>query len=451
MPPMTTRTTRRRVMLLVVLGCLMLQALTAAACGALPFGVGKQPRPLPPARAAFVAEDGQVSVLPLAGGTPQRVSDVATYLPQEAAPGRQEPSAHWPAWSPDGARLAFVRMLMGSTDTLIVAQLWTVLPDGSDPRKVWEADDQEPIYFAWAPNSRQIAMLVQREDDLDLVLLDTGGSEPTRWIGRGNPLYYVWSADSTALLVHVGSTGQSGTSKPELGIIRLGRAGSEPDSYRTLGVIPSEFRTPGWSADGRTAAFVAPGPDGAPAVSVVSPEGGDVTRLAATSSFTALALAGDGTRLAWSKRSEQDRIAYDGLEVVTTDGRTRTQVTADLVVAFAWSPDGQRLAFAALDPGNRGLAWYVADAAGANARRLGPFSPSLEQIRLLAFFDQYATSHGLWAPDSSALVYAVGIPGEQRLFGGPSAGAVQVLAVDGGAQARTLTAGNFVALPVPAP
>jgi TolB protein len=294
-------------------------------------------------------------------------------------------------------------------------------------------------------------MLVQRDGDIDLVLVDTSGNEPPRRLGRGNPFYYVWSADSTALLVHVGSTGEAGASKPELGIIRLGEPGRTPDTYRTLGVTPSEFRTPGWSADGRTVAFVAPDADGVPSVSVVSPHGGDVTRLAATGSFTALALSKDGTRLAWSRRSELEPIAYDGLEVVSTDGRSRTQVTTSPVVAFAWSPDDRRLAFATLDVDNRGLAWYVADADGSNARRLGPFAPTLEQIRLLAFFDQYATSHGLWSPDSSALVYAIGLPGEQRLFVGPSAGAVQVLAVDGSTPARTLTSGNFVALPVPAP
>jgi Tol biopolymer transport system component len=144
-------------------------------------------------------------------------------------------------------------------------------------------------------------------------------------------------------------------------------------------------------------------------------------------------------------------VAYEGLEVVSTDGRTRTQVTTARVVAFFWSPDGQRLAFAALDAGGNSLAWNVADASGANARRLGPFTPTSEQIQLLAFFDQYAISHGLWAPDGSALVYAVGQAGEPRMFGAPSTGTIQALATDGSRPGRTLTGGNLVTMPVPAP
>ncbi len=419
------------------------------ACDVLPFGVGGAPRPLPPARLATVGADGRVSALSLDGSTSLVVSDVERQAPAVAAVAREDPSVRWPAWSPDGARLAFIRALLGTSGGTVLAQVWTVGPDGADPRNVWEADDQEPIYFAWSPDSRRIAMLVQREGDLDLVLVDTSGAEPARRLGRGNPFYYVWAADSSSLLVHVGSGSGSGASRPELGIIRLGQPGREPDRYRTLGVTPSEFRTPGWSADGRTVAFVAPGPDGRPAVSVARPEGGDVTRLATTGTFTALALSADGKRLAWSARSEQDRLVYDGLEVASTDGRTRTQVTKAPVVAFFWSPDGQRLAFATQDAGGYSLAWNVADASGADARRLAPFTPTPEQTMLLAFFDQYAISHGLWAPDGSALVYAVGQADEPRMFGAPSTGTIQTLAADGSTQARTLSGGNLVTMPVP--
>ena len=144
-------------------------------------------------------------------------------------------------------------------------------------------------------------------------------------------------------------------------------------------------------------------------------------------------------------------MVFDGLEVVTTDGRTRAKVTSAMVMGFWWSPDGKRLAFATVDDSSRTLAWNVADADGRNARRLGPFTPTSEQMRLLAFFDQYTVSHGVWSPDSSALVYAAGIPGEFRQLGMPSAGSIQVLSAEGGTQARTLAGGNVVALPVPAP
>lgn len=424
-----------------------------AAGGATPFGFGRPPRPLPPARTALVTEDGRVSVAPLEGGPAVLVSDVAARLPEEAAPGREEPEARWPSWSPDGTRVAFFRVVFGAGEELALAQLWTVLPDGGEPRKVWEADGQEPIYFAWAPDGRRIALLVGRDGDLDLVLVDASGDEPARRLGRGNPFYFTWSGDGRALLVNVGSAAQSGASKPEIGIIRLGEPGRQPDTYRTLGVTPGPFRTPGWSADGRTVAFVAPGPDGVPALSVASPEGGDVTRLAETPGFAAFALVGDGSRIAWSMRSDRDRSAYEGLEVVSTDGRTRQQVTTALVFAFYWSPNGRELAFAAAEGvgSSGGLAWFVADRDGGNVRRLVGFAPTLEQARLMAFFDQYAMSHGPWAPDSSALVYAVGLEFDRRLLGDPGAGNVLSIRTDGTTPPRPVGRGNLVTLPVPSP
>ncbi len=426
----------------------LLLALSSAGCTALGIGQpSREARPPVPARAAYVAEDGHVYVVPLAGGDARRVSLVAGQVPGETTAGWEVPTGRWPTWAPDGSRVAFSRVLVGTGDTLVVAQLWTVAHDGTDLKKVWEATDQEPVYLAWSPNSALIAVLVQGNDDLDLVLVDTTGGQPPRAVAKGNPFYYTWSADSRALLLHVGDTRTGSPSKPELGMLRLG----PPDEFRSLGVVPGNFRTPGWSADGRKVAFVADGPDGVPAISLVSPEGGDITRVASAAGQIAFALTADGARLAWSSRSEVNPLAYDGLEVVSSDGRRRARVTDDRVMAFFWSPDHQRLAYVTIDQSGSTFGWHVADAEGNNARRVSTFTPTADQIRVLAFFDQYAVSHGLWSPDSSALAYAVGQPGDPRVFGAAGPGTVQTVPADGSERAKTLVGGNVVALPVPAP
>jgi Tol biopolymer transport system component len=137
--------------------------------------------------------------------------------------------------------------------------------------------------------------------------------------------------------------------------------------------------------------------------------------------------------------------------VVTTDGRKRVKVTNEQVVAFFWSPTDQRLAFLTLERGGQTMSWHVADADGNQARRLVSFVPTLEQVRLLAFFDQYATSHGLWSPDGESLVYAVGIPGENRIFGEVSTGIVSSVSVGEGPTTRRVVGGSFVSMPVPSP
>jgi TolB protein len=395
---------------------------------------------------AYEATDGHVYVVPLAGGDARRVSQVNGQAALDSTPGKEAPTPRWPTWAPDASRLAFVRIVVGPTDNLVASQLWTVAYDGTDPRKVWEAPDQEPIYLAWSPDGSLIALLVQTEEDLELDLVDSSGNQPARRLAQGNPFYFAWSPDSTSLLLHIGST-DSGASKPELAIARIGT----PDDVRSLGIVPGDFRAPGWTSDGRKVAFVESGPDGIQTISLVSPEGGDITRLATADSQVAFTLSPDGQRMAWGSRSQRDRLTYDGMEVVTIDGKTRVKVTADPVVAFFWSPDGKQLAFVTIDRSGGTFTWQVANADGSNLRRLSSFTPTEEEIRILAFFDQYAISHGAWAPDGSALVYAVGATGDPRMLGMPGPGTVQAVSTEANARGRSVIGGSFVAMPVPAP
>jgi Tol biopolymer transport system component len=156
--------------------------------------------------------------------------------------------------------------------------------------------------------------------------------------------------------------------------------------------------------------------------------------------------------MAWGSRSQQDRLTYAGIEIVTTDARTRVKVTDDPVVAFFWSPDGKHLAFVTLDRSGGSFTWQVADADGSNVRRLSSFTPTEDEVRILAFFDQYAISHGAWAPDGSALVYSVsGGANDPRMLGIPSPGTIQAVSIEPNARGRTVIGGSFVAMPVPAP
>jgi TolB protein len=423
---------------------LLVLGLSAAACMAVGTGTrAGQTRPALPARAAYVAPDGHVYVKPLGGGDARRVSQVVGQAPGETATGIEVLTSRWPTWSPDGSRVAFLRMLVDSGDVMALAQVWTVAADGSDLRKVWEATEQEPIYLAWAPNSSLLGLLVHTDDNLELIVVDTVGSEYPRSVARGNPLYFVWSPDSREILLHTGSP-RGATSPPDLAMVRLG----PPDESRSLGVTPGDFRAPAWSGDGSRVAFVAAGPDRNGTVAVGSPRGGDLTRLASVSAETALALSPDGTRLAWSSRSEENRLLYDGVEIVGTDGGNRTRVTTDPVVAFFWSPDGQSLAYITLDRAEQNFVWNVASAGGKNPRRLTTFVPTEEQIRLLAFFDQYAISHGLWSPDSQSLLYAASPSEERRGIPTGAHGSVFAIPVDGSAGAHVVVSGDLVSMPV---
>jgi TolB protein len=82
------------------------------------------------------------------------------------------------------------------------------------------------------------------------------------------------------------------------------------------------------------------------------------------------------------------------------------QLTARPVLAFFWSPDGQKLAYLELDDAADALRlrWHVWD--GTHSRAYATFVPTRTFLQAyLVFFDQYARSMTLWSPDSQAFAY----------------------------------------------
>jgi TolB protein len=394
-----------------------------------------------PGRLAYIAEDDHIYTIAAAGGDPRRV---------DAIPGEQPVAgeiriSRWPTWTPDGSRLAFMRLRSGEGDAPATATVWMVAPDGSDLAKLWESQDQAPIYMAWSPDGSTLSLLVQGGDSLTLLLIDPGGSRPPRPVADGNPLYFSWSPDATALLLHVGGDHRD-NQQADLSVVRPGPS----DERRPLGPAPAEFRAPAWSPDGARLAFVAEGPERGALLTVSNPQGGDAVRLASIGEEAAFVWAPEGDRLAFASRLPSAPL-YQGLEVVNGDGTDRAQVTQEAVIAFFWSPDGKKLAFAAFDRQSEALAWHVADASGKNAKPVGAFLPSQEQLRLFFFFDQYAQSHGLWSPDSRYLVYA-GLPaGSRPEPKSAPRNRVFVVPADGSAEPKALVDGNLGVWPAGTP
>ena len=413
-------------------------ALTGCAAGGDPRPSAAGTPPGPVGRLAYVADDNHVYTVAIEGGDPSRVDTT----PGEPPVAGEVRISRWPTWAADGSRLAFVRLRSGVGNAPPSAAIWTAAPDGSDLRQIWESEDLAPVYMAWSPDASVLALLAQRREGLELLLVDPTGSRSPRKVADGNPLYSSWSPDGGELLVHVGGDRRANPAA-EMGVIRVGGS----DERRPLGLQPADFRAPAWSPDGTRVALVAEAPGGSAALTVASSSGGDIVRIAPLSDEAAFLWAPGGDHLAFSSRSPGERLFYRGLEVVKSDGSGRAQVTQETVIAFFWSPDGARLAFAAVDRRAQALAWFVADANGKNARQVAQFLPSEEQVRHFAFFDQYAQSHGVWTPDSRYLTYAgtAGAGGNQPA--GPRRSRVFVVPADGSAEPRAVADGNLGAWP----
>jgi TolB protein len=99
--------------------------------------------------------------------------------------------------------------------------------------------------------------------------------------------------------------------------------------------------------------------------------------------------------------------AFGPLYVMELENGATRELSSTPVMAFFWSPDGSKLAYLVTDSSGDvlRLRWYVWD--GTASTPYAAIVPSRTFLQsYLVFFDQYARSMSIWAPDSSAFAYA---------------------------------------------
>ena len=269
-----------------------------------------------------------------------------------------------PAWSPDGRKLAFVSRRDGNSE------IYAINADGSAQENLTRqpANDSHP---SWSPDGRKIAFVSRR---------------------NGNSEIYVMNADGSGL--------------------------------RNVTRTPSNDLDPAWSPDGRAIAFVqkiqkkcAPSPLHTPCnnyetyLSVVNGDGSGLRRL--TTHPVHL------FNPSWS--ADGKTIRY-GRYLVHADGTGQTELPRNVPLAGAWSPDGQRIAFAVVPRSPRkplaGTGLWVMNADGSGSRRVArnatgsnpAWSPDGRRIafRRFEWFDGQFGQLGFAGPSDLFVVNADG-------------------------------------------
>ena len=322
-------------------------------------------------------------------------------------------------WTPAGDRLAFSRSPSGGPYSVISVS------DGAEEYEVlFESDRHPAIYMSFSPNGRFLALISEEGGgglNLYVVDVEDPATEPIR-VTTGRPLYWDWGADSETILVHTNGVGL-GDGPGRIAVHDITREAQDAQAL-VVESPPSFFQAPATSPAGSEfAASVGLG-DGAAGVAVFTQDGA-ISRLVARSfGLSAFAWSPDGTRLAVLDGRPAGGLGLVGTLSVYPEGENRRTISYQVqertkptdVTAFYWSPTGEYILY---------FSPYVARAPDSDQQRvfmrsglyspedgavlrLGSFPPAGDFVaRAVPFFDQYSRSGSPWSPDGELFLLAV--------------------------------------------
>ncbi len=332
---------------------------------------------------------GRIWVVPASGGTATALTD-------------PEGDARQPTWSPDGSRIAFQAYWDGNY------HVWSVGADGTDLRQHTRGqyDHREPH---WSRDGERIAFSSDRGGSYDVWVTGVDGADLRRvTYGSGDEFGPAFSPDGTEIAFAADGD--------QAGIWVTAAMGLPGDvgPRRVVEGDGSQLSGPAWSADGATLSFSSIG-EGRARLRAVPVAGGEVRTLSDEEEDVF------PFRAAWTRDGELVHTADGRVRRRRSDGGGRRDVAFSAEVALdrtayprrprdlrapgpfpvrgivspAVSPDGTRVAFAAL-----GDLWL--HAIGAGAERLTD--------------DPWIEVDPAWSPDGDRLAFASDRDGSVDLY-----------------------------------
>ncbi|MFW6068068.1 MAG: hypothetical protein ACOC9E_00655 [Chloroflexota bacterium] len=358
----------------------------------------------------------------------------------------EERAYQFPAWAPDGQRVA----VLGSGDEGAGVYVLQDEVDG-EATELYASENGAPIYIYWRPDGGAVSYIASGERAINLWLSPADGEEEPLLLAEGQPLYWDWVDEDSRLFVHTGTP----VTGAELSFVEIAGIGeSEFDSSD-----PGFFQAPGVSSNGAHIAF-AELDDDERRLTVSNVENGE-RQSTQHQGVVAMGWSPTEPTLAYISPRDGARRAfqnfYGPLRLLDAETGEVTLLVDETVLAFFWSPDGEKIAYftpglgeqmasarSTIGTSIRGkvrrqsddlrLSLSVVHVASGGSQHVVEFRPTNLFVRqFLPFFDQYALSHRLWSPDSTALVLPILEDDRARIY----------VAAIGGGDVRHLTDGDM--------
>jgi len=310
--------------------------------------------------------------------------------------------ASQPTWSPDGQSVAWSRVMSDGTASVVVSSA----TDGSSTEYITPF---QVFYIQWRPDSGALGVLGAGGEGTALAIIDLGDGQVTQKHSAGS-FYFVWSPDGKTLVTHLNG------SIIELVDVATGRR--TPIDTET-----GTFEAPQWTPDGESIIYIRPiiiqtaGLGGLVAAQANRDElvvhnvaTDEVTVLAEDAAMNGFSLSPDSTEIAYT--AGRSGVETDMFVVDLATGE-RESLEVGLVFAWQWSPDSRKiLVFGIEDAGIVLRVWNSGTVTDYfRALPTGTFFN-----RYLIFWGQYTRSMTVWAPDSSAFVFAATDRGDDYVF-----------------------------------
>ncbi len=373
------------------------------------------------ARIAFITPQGQLATLNPDGSELRVLSERAMQF-------------QFPAWSPDGKKLAAI----GSDAESGFLQIFEDTA-GSTTTEIYRSRAEGPFYMYWAPNSEEIAFLANHASGT-LALHTASATASDKILAFGSPFYWQWSSDSQTLFMHTGFNSAEA---------RLGFSSRVRDTLGNNSLAPAgRFQAPGISYRGNYIAYATEDSSGTRLVlqnnARVNKE--ELKRELPHLGIAAMSWSPVTDLLAIMSPSKNAPSYFGPISLLDAQTGMLEPLSSQPAFAFFWSPDGRYIVYFAPAQGGGdfastlqhaslekvqlpGLSINLIDVTAKTDTYLTDFVPSPQfSNQFLPFFDQYALSHQLWSPESDALVLPAVIANQINLIVVSITGEVNVIA-----------------------